>query len=52
MHARNDLADAGLYAGLLSKIGDILASLTDDNTRILSAYERPKCQGVVSLWRR
>lgn len=37
VHAGDDLADAGLDTGLVAQVGDIFASLADDNASVLGA---------------
>lgn len=44
MNTLNDLTDARLYAGLLTKIGDILTRLTDNDTGVLCAHKRAKSE--------
>ncbi len=43
----DDLTDTGLDTGLVSQVGDIFASLADDNASVLGANKGAKGQQVV-----
>jgi hypothetical protein len=47
MDARDDLADTSLYAGLVTEISDIFASLADDDAGIFGADERTQGEGIL-----
>ncbi len=52
MNAGNDLADASLDAGAVSKFGDILASPTDDDASVFCADEGAEGESLVLGGRR
>ena len=52
MNARDDLADAGLYASLLTEISDVLACLPDNDAGVLCANESAEGESVVGRRRR
>ena len=52
MNAGDDLADAGLDAGLLPQICDVFPSFADDNASVFCAHERAQGEGVVGGGRR
>lgn len=39
VHTRNDLANAGFYTGFIPKIGDVVATFTNDDTSIFGTDE-------------
>ncbi len=39
VYARNDFADASLDTGLVSQVGDVFTSLSNDDTCVLGAYK-------------
>lgn len=52
VYARDDLADAGLDAGLVTEIGNIFASLSDDDAGVLGADKSSESEGVLTSRRR
>ena len=48
MNAGGDLADTGLHASLITEIGDVLATFTDDYAGIFGADECAKGEGVLA----
>ena len=48
MDARGDLADTSLHTGLITEIGDILATFTDDDASIFGADKCTKGEGVLA----
>ena len=51
MDTGGDLADTSLHASLITQIGDVLASFTNDYPGILSANECAKREGVLASGR-
>ena len=51
VHAGNDLADASLDAGAVSKLSDILASASDDDACVFCADQGTEGEGPVLGWR-
>jgi hypothetical protein len=47
MNTGNDFADASLDTGLVSEIGDILPSFSNDNASVFCRYESTKGERVV-----
>lgn len=47
--AGNDLADTGLDASLVAQIGDVLAGLANDDTRLFGRDDRTKSQHCLSV---
>ena len=48
MNAGGDLADTGLHASLITEIGDVLATFTDDYASIFGANKCAKGEGVLT----
>ena len=48
MNARGDLADTSLHAGLITQIGDVLATFADDYASIFGANKCAKGEGVLT----
>jgi len=47
MYARDDFADASLDTGLVAKLGNILATFSDDNACVFGADECTKSEEVL-----
>lgn len=52
MYARDDLADASLDAGLVTEVGNIFASLSDDDAGVLGADKSSESENVLTSRRR
>ena len=48
MYAGDDLADAGLDAGLFAEVGDVFASLADDDAGVFGADEGAEGEDVMA----
>ena len=48
MNTRGDLADTSLHTGLITQIGDVLATFTDDYASILGTNKCSKSKGVLT----
>jgi len=48
VNAGGDLADTGLHSSLITQIGDVLATFTDDYASIFGANKRTKGEGVLT----